>query len=248
MTGSHSGWPRTLHPYPTPWLQALDHKAFHRVCRPITHLLEVPALPYHHAVAAAAAYLTTRRRPSAFPPLGQQTPPESLEQPSGCLSSLLSLQEVVIPRDGPENNGRPWQRPAGRPAWGDPDLRPPAVVASGLGGSSMTTATLSYARQTASGQPCPSPAGRPARSDPVRRRRHMLRRRRRLAGILSTYEKPVAARSQKEDKKPRSTTPPPPPAKAVAGDPVPGRRPTHPAATCLWEGLGPPPETWGHLP
>lgn len=208
MTGSHSGWPRTLHPYPTPWLQALDHRAFHRVCRPITHLLEVPALPYHHAVAAAA----------------------------------------YLPRDGPENNGRPWQRPAGRPAWGDPDLRPPAVVASGLGGSSMTTATLSYARQTASGQPCPSPAGRPARGDPVRRRRHMLRRRRRLAGILSTYEKPVAARSQKEDKKPRSTTPPPPPAKAVAGDPVPGRRPTHPAATCLWEGLGPPPETWGHLP
>lgn len=139
-------------PYPTPWLQALDHRAFCRVCRPITHLLEVPARPYHHAVAAA--YLTTRRRPAAFPPLGQQIPPESLEQPSGCLSSLLSVQKVVGPRGGPENKGRPWQRPAGRPTWGDPDLRPRPVVASGLGGRPWPL------------QPCPTPA-RPSVGNPV---------------------------------------------------------------------------------
>ena len=112
----------------------------------------------------------------------------------------------------------------------------------------MATATLSYARQAASGQPCLPPAGRPARGDPVRRRRQMLRRRRRLAGILSTHKSPAAARNGKEEKKSHPTTPPPPPAKTVAGDPVPGRRPTDPAATCLCEGLDPAPETWDHLP
>jgi hypothetical protein len=104
----------------------------------------------HHAVAVtAAADLATRRRPSTFPPLGKQTPPESLEQPSGCLSSLPSVQKVVGPRGGPENNGRPWQRPAGRPTWGDPDLRPPPAVASGLGGHPWPL------------QPCPTPARTP---------------------------------------------------------------------------------------
>ena len=142
--------------------------------------------------------------------------------------------------------------PGGDPPAGQPGVtltfarRRSWPVASG---ASMATATLSYARQNASGQPCPSPAGRPARGDPVSRRRQMLRRRQRLAGILSTYKKPVAARSEKEDKKRHSTTPPPPPpAKAAAGDPVPGRRPTRPAATCLWKGLNPAPETWDHLP
>lgn len=177
-----------------------------------------------------------RRRPPTDPPLGQQTPLEPLERPSGCPPSLISARRVVRPRGGPESKGRPWQRPAGQPTWGDPDLRPPPVVASGLGGPSMATATLSYARQAASGQPCLPPAGRPARGDPVRRRQ-------RLAGILSTHKKPAASRNGKEDKKSHPITPPPPPAKTVAGDPVPGRRPTDPAATCLCEGLDPAPET-----
>lgn len=84
MTGSHSGWPPTLYPYPTPQLLALGHRGFHHACRPTTHPLEVLVLQYHHAVAVAvAAHLPTRRRPAAFLPLGQQTPPESPEQPSG---------------------------------------------------------------------------------------------------------------------------------------------------------------------
>lgn len=116
--------------------------------RPTTHSLEAPVLPCRHAVAAAAS-LPTRRRPAAFLPPGQQTSPESLEQPSGCLSSVSSTQKVVGPRGGPERKGRPWQRPAGRPTRGDPDLRPPAVVASGLAVCPWPL------------RPCPTPASPP---------------------------------------------------------------------------------------
>ena len=153
-TGLQSGWPSTLHPYPTPQLLALGHRGFHRARRPADrptiHSLEAPVLPYHHAVAAAAS-LPTRRRPAAFLPPGQQTSPESLEQPSGCLSSVSSTRKVVGPRGGPERKGRPWQRPAGRPTRGDPDLRPPAVVASGLAVCPWPL------------RPCPTPASPPAR-------------------------------------------------------------------------------------
>lgn len=150
-TGLRFGWPSTLHPYPTPQLLALGHRGFHRARRPTTHSLEAPVLPYHHAVAAvaAAASLPTRRRPAAFLPLGQQTFPESPGQPSGCLSSVSSTQKVVGPRCGPESKGRPWQRPAGRPTRGDPDLRPPAVVASGLAVCPWPL------------RPCPTPASPP---------------------------------------------------------------------------------------
>jgi len=105
-TGLRFGWPSTLHPHPTPQLLALGHRGFHRARRPTTHSLQAPVLPYHHAVAAAASP-PTRRRPAAFLPLGQQTFPEPLEQPSGCLSSVSSIQKVVGPRGGPESKGRP---------------------------------------------------------------------------------------------------------------------------------------------
>ena len=95
-----------------------------------------------------------RRRPPTDPPLGQQTPLEPLERPSGCPPSLISARRVVRPRGGPESKGRPWQRPAGQPTWGDPDLRPPPVVASGLGGRPWPL------------QPCPTPA-RPPVGNPV---------------------------------------------------------------------------------
>ena len=66
--------------------------------------------------------------------------------------------------------------------------------------------------------------------------------------VPSTDKRFTAATRGKEDKRLHPTTPPPPPAKAVAGDPVPGRRPTDPAATCLQDGLNPAPETWDQPP
>ena len=50
---------------------------------------------------------------------------------------------------------------------------------------------------------------------------------------------------REEGEKPNRTAPPPP--RAAAGNPVPLRRPTVPAATCPWEGSNPTPETWDHL-
>lgn len=91
-----------------------------------------------------------------FPPLRPKTSPEPLARFSGCLAPLSGVEKVAGPEGGRRRKGRPWQRPAGRPTRGDPDLRPPPVVASGLGPRRWPL------------RPCLTPARRPG-GDPVLR-------------------------------------------------------------------------------
>lgn len=157
-----------------------------------------------------------------------------------CLASLGSVQKVVGPSGDPRSKGQPWQRPAGRPTRGDPDLCPPPAVASGLASVHGHGDPVLHQPAVQPGVTLSAAAAKcyaAARVSPAF-----------SLPIISTGKKFAAATRGKEDKKSHPTTPPPPPTKAVAGDPVPGRQPTDPAATCLQEGPNPAPETWDQPP
>lgn len=156
-----------------------------------------------------------------------------LSNPAGDLRLWPALRRRRDREVALKAKGRPWQRPAGQPTRGDPDLLPPAVVASGLAVCPWPL------------RPCPTPAsppvGNPVLHPPAVQPGVTLSAAAGCctsAGVSPVFSLPTRSlqlqrQKRRQEKKSHPATPLPPPAKPLAGDPVLGRRPTVAAATCL---------------
>lgn len=120
-----------------------------------------------------------------------------LEQPTGLVAPLRSIQKVLGPMGNPGREGQPWRWPAGRPFWCDPVRRPPPPVTSGLRSPLACGNPVPHrpAVQPGMGRPCLAPAGRPIGGDPALRRPQVLHHRHPLLAITSQLASVTLERS-----------------------------------------------------